>query len=130
MNKLDLFLRRRREIVSLYEKEFSGFYGIKSHTGSLKNSSHHLYVICIEFSYFKKTRADIMNSLMESGIGTQVHYIPVPLHPFYRNRGYDLAEFPAAQRYYETGLSIPIYYGLTDDEIKEIARKIKFVLCA
>jgi dTDP-4-amino-4,6-dideoxygalactose transaminase len=53
---------------------------------------------------------------MSCGFGSQVHYLPVPMHPFYSNNGYTMNNFPNAKHYYEECLSIPLYYDLSDVE--------------
>ena len=58
----------------------------------------------------------MMHSLRAKNIISQVHYIPVPMHPFYANLGYDMKDYPNSKEYYETALSIPIYYGLSDQK--------------
>ena len=61
-----------------------------------------------------------MFALREKGVGSQVHYIPVPAHPYYVRKGYDLANYPNAEKYYSKALSIPIYYGLSEAEQKKV----------
>jgi dTDP-4-amino-4,6-dideoxygalactose transaminase len=65
-----------------------------------------------------------MIKLREYGIYTQVHYIPIPLQPFYKKMGYDLKNIPNAIKYYEECLSIPIYYDLKYNEQKYIQESI------
>ena len=55
--------------------------------GCRENSSHHIYPVRIEFNDLAVSRAHVMNSLKQLGIGSQVHYIPVPQQPFYAERG-------------------------------------------
>ena len=55
-----------------------------------------------------------MNQLKSIGIGTQVHYIPIPAHPYYRKLGFQPEDYPNAFSYYQEALSIPLYYDLTD----------------
>ena len=57
-----------------------------------------------------------MHSLREKNIISQVHYIPVPMHPFYAKLGYDMKDYPFAKEYYDSALSIPLYYGLSDQK--------------
>ena len=70
-----------------------------------------------------------MNQLKSKGIGTQVHYIPIPAHPYYRKLGFQPEDYPNALSYYQEALSIPLFYDLTDaehcfvvDSLKEITK--------
>ena len=66
-----------------------------------------------------------MQKMKEEGIGTQVHYIPVPMHPYYQKLGHNMNNYPNAQGFYNEALSIPLFYGLTPDEQK----KVIFIIC-
>ena len=65
-----------------------------------------------------------MKKLASSGIGTQVHYIPVPMQPYYEELGYSIKNYPRAESYYSEALSIPIYYELTDEEQASVIEAI------
>ena len=69
-----------------------------------------------------------MRSLAEKGIGTQVHYIPVPRHPYYQDLGYKPEDYPETENYYNEALTIPIYYGLTQDQINGVVSSLNEVL--
>ena len=87
-------------------------------------SSNHLYVLLIDFKKISKTRSDIMLSLRKAGITTQVHYIPINHHPFYRKLNSKI-KLTQAENYYEKALSLPIFYDLKDKEQKHIIYHIK-----
>jgi len=73
-------------------------------------------------------RAGFIEELGRRGIGTSVHFIPLHRHPFYRNSfGYDAADFPGAERFYERVISLPIYPGMTDEETDYVIENIKDV---
>jgi UDP-4-amino-4,6-dideoxy-N-acetyl-beta-L-altrosamine transaminase len=91
--------------------------------------AYHLHVVRIDFESFDRTRAQVMNKLRERGIGTQVHYIPIHLQPYYRDR-YRLSPgmFPKAERYYEQALSLPMYPGLTEQDVERVVAELESVL--
>lgn len=129
LNKLDLFLERRREISSRYDTLLDGLDHVTlTQTGSRGISSNHLYVVRIDYQAIGKSRGKIMNLLFEKGIGTQVHYIPVTRHPYYNNLGYDPTCYPESEKYYRQALTIPLYYGLTDEELEGVVISLKKVL--
>ena len=115
--KLSSFLTRRREICSKYAETFSSTPLVSpAQPIQVSTSANHIYPIRINFERLNTNRADLMNSLRALGVGTQVHYIPVPLQPFYRSLNYDCQDLPNSIAYYRECLSIPCYYGLKDDE--------------
>lgn len=117
MRKLPAFLKRRRELTDEYDHAFQEHPHIRpTQTNRRDASSHHLYVVRIPFNRLKTSRGRLMQQLFEAGIITQVHYIPVPLHPYYQNRGYRIGSTPQAERYYQEALSLPLYVGLTCDQ--------------
>ena len=61
-------------------------------------------------------RRSVFDSLRKSGIGVNVHYIPVHTQPYYRALGFQPGDFPEAERYYARAITLPLYPGLTDAE--------------
>ena len=78
-------------------------------------SSLHLYAVEIDASRCTVNRAQVFARLRESGIGVNVHYIPIHLQPFWRARGFAVGDFPRSEAYYQQALSLPLYPALTDD---------------
>ena len=125
MKKFKTFLKRRRAIASAYDDLFSGCKNISIKQLNRRDSSSlHLYVIEINFERIGKHRAEVMRLLKARNVGTQVHYIPVPLHPYYAELGFDIKNYPITREYYNNALSIPIYYGLTDNQTEMVAEEI------
>jgi len=88
-------------------------------------SAFHLYVLQIDFETLLKTKTDVMNILKERGVGTQVHYIPVHLQPYYKEKfGYGFGDFPNAEAYYEKALSIPLFPLMSDKDVKYVINSI------
>ena len=115
--RLDAFLARRRALARVYDEAFAGFRHCRPAQAVGRDASaHHLYVVRIDFNAIGKTRARVMNELRARDIGTQVHYIPVPAHPYYRKLGCRPERYQNAQRYYEEALSIPLFFDLTDEQ--------------
>lgn len=124
--KLDRFIDRRRALVKRYDDAFSTMQHCRpAQTTGRELSGHHIYVLRIDFDAIGQTRGDFMRALKAKGIGSQVHYIPVPAQPFYRGLGHDPANFPHAERYYREALSIPLYYELTDTQQDRVIQSIK-----
>jgi dTDP-4-amino-4,6-dideoxygalactose transaminase len=72
-----------------------------------------------------------MRRLREAGVGSQVHYVPPYRHPYYVGRyAIDPAQFPAAETYYDGCLSLPLYPGLTDDDVEHVVAVVTATLAA
>ena len=124
MKKINKFLVKRRNLYKKYLYSFKKFKNLSLlHTENIENSSCHLCVIKINFDAIKKTRSQIMNYLKKKGIITQVHYIPLYLHPYFKidekliNKNYNLSF-----NYYSKCLSIPLFYNLKQKDQKNIIK--------
>ena len=117
LQKLDEFILRRRNLVERYDQAFMNFSNCRPAQSSGRHlSAHHLYVLRINFSGINMTRAHLMQLLKSRGIGSQVHYMPVPMQPYYMNRGVSQTNYSVAKNYYEEALSIPLFYDLSEGQ--------------
>ncbi len=120
LERLDSFVARRRELALRYDRAFKNCAGISPyHTDAEERarSSHHLYFAAFDFAALRTDRARFMQALRARGINTQVHYIPVHRHPYHRERlGCVAEDFPGAETYYASCLSLPLYADLTDND--------------
>lgn len=127
--KLDRFINRRRELVARYDEAFVGLANCRpAQALGRDQSGHHLYVIRIDFDAIDMTRGQFMLALKEKGVGSQVHYIPVPAQPYYRKLGHRPDDYPAAQQYYQEALSLPLFYDLVPDEQERVISSVKALL--
>ena len=114
LRKLDRIIQKRRKIAKFYDKALSTNKGIKipgKNTRLL--SANHLYIVMIDFKKMNLSRTQFCKKMKKKKIGTQLHYIPVPEHKIYKSMGYSLNNLPNSKKYYDTAISIPIYYNLT-----------------
>ncbi len=133
LRRLSWSLRRRQEITACYRRllqdEFAD--GTVRPLAVADNITHayHLFVVLIEFERLGVSRARVMTSLRENGIGTQVHYIPVPLQPYYRRHcGTGAGDFPNTEKYYARALSLPMYPDLSDTDCERVIGELKKAL--
>lgn len=121
LKKLDRFLARRRYLVSAYDSAFDSLHNCRpAQVFGRDQSAHHLYVLRIDFGATGLSRSQLMHELRARGIGNQVHYIPVPAHPYYRELGFKSEDYPEGKHYYEEALSIPLFFDLTSDEQNQV----------
>jgi UDP-4-amino-4,6-dideoxy-N-acetyl-beta-L-altrosamine transaminase len=133
LNKLNKFITRRREIAKKYFNYITSNQKILNFSIAQKVnynlSSNHLFIIKLNLKKLKKSRAQIMKELLAKNIQTQVHYIPIPMHPFYKkDKSIKLSDFKNAKKYYETCLSIPIFYTLTKKQQIYVLDNLKRII--
>jgi len=93
------------------------------------NPAWHLYPIRLDLSRLTANRAQVFRALRAENIGVNVHYIPVHLHPYYRERfGYAGGEFPVAEAAYEGLMSLPMFHAMTDSDVEDVVRAVRKVL--
>jgi UDP-4-amino-4,6-dideoxy-L-N-acetyl-beta-L-altrosamine transaminase len=128
LKKLDRFTERRQEIGETYKKAFhdNPFFDIPAERDYVR-SSYHLYPIRLKKDY-KNRRKEIFTKLREKKLGVQVHYIPIYLQPYYKTLGYKKGLCLAAEEFYQSEISIPIYPAMTDTMVKSVIRTIRALL--
>ena len=121
---LDAYNRRRREIAAYYSSQFTSLpITLPPEDGKGEYSVSHLYVIRTN------QRESLRNFLTERGIGTAIHYpIPIHLQPAFKSLGFTKGNFPNAERFAESVLSLPMYPELTDGEVEHVAAAVKTFL--
>jgi len=130
LKKMNIFLNRRRKIATIYDEAFVACEGIQcTQLAGRSMSSHHIYVLKIDFDRIGLTRHQFMKQLVSRGVGSQVHYIPVPAQPYYERLGFRLQDYPETEKYYQEALTIPIYYSLSDKEVRQVIDAVKEVSC-
>ena len=125
LKKIDIFKARRREIVNYYNDHFSGIDElILPFEDENADSNFHLYVLQVKENA-RFDRYDLYSYLESKDYAPMVHYIPIHLLSYYRQRyGYKRGDFPVAENYYDRTISIPLYPSLTDDEIEKVVKDI------
>jgi UDP-4-amino-4,6-dideoxy-N-acetyl-beta-L-altrosamine transaminase len=119
LKRADENLQKRKAIAKKYDEAFAdaNIQLIKPSTGY--SHAYHLYVIQVE------NRKGLYDHLKRHQIFSQVHYIPVPMQPYYQRLGYKMECYPNAQAYYERCLSLPMYPTLTEEEQDFVIEKVK-----
>jgi perosamine synthetase len=119
-------LSRRRKIAADYAAAFRHQRGIV--LPSVRRSarpSWHLYPIRLDSAELSVRRDEVFRALRAEGIGVNVHYIPVHLHPYYRERfGYRGGEYPIAEDAYRHLITLPMFHGMTDRDVDDVIRAV------
>lgn len=116
MERLDDFVKRRRKVAQFYKEEFSDIKEISClNEREYAESSWHIFPVRI-----KKNRNKIFDRLMSQGIRTNVHYIPVYYHPYYKGLGYKKGLCLKAERYYRETLTLPLYAAMSNYQVRRV----------
>ena len=125
MRRIDSFINKRRKVAKRYNKflkKLNNLDVLKSNENM--TGAFHLYPIKIKFDKILISKNDLIQALRKLGVMSQVHYIPIPLHPYYKNLGYTVAELPNALDFYHRILSIPIFPGLSILKQRKVIRSL------
>jgi perosamine synthetase len=130
LKKLEANLSRRREIAARYAAAFRDLAGILPPAVRLDvNPAWHLYPIRLSLERLSANRAQVFRALRAENIGVNVHYIPVHCHPYYRDRfGYRGGEYPIAEDAYERLISLPMFHGMSDQDVEDVIAAVKKVI--
>lgn len=117
ITRLDKFVERRRELAVRYEAKLKSSEFLCPVSDSEKfRSSWHLYVIQVPSDANPLARRHLFEKLRSDGVGVNVHYIPIPRQPYYKNLGFNPSNYPVAEAYYKGAISIPLYFDMTDSQ--------------
>jgi len=130
LKKCDRFWQARKQIAAAYDEGFAALPEIQR-PACMPNTQHawHLYIIQLATERLRIDRAGFINALKDEGVGTSVHFIPLHLHPYYRDMfGYQPADFPTASRVFEGIISLPIYPAMSEQNVKKVIAAVTEVV--
>jgi perosamine synthetase len=130
LKKLSASVEKRREIARYYDEAFDGMPGVKTlATRTEAFHSYHLYVVLFDVEKLMMTHQEIFSALRAEGIGVNVHYIPVHLHPYYRQHfKTDSGMCKVAETAYERMVSLPIFPAMTGEDAKDVLTAVAKII--
>jgi perosamine synthetase len=129
LKKLSSWVDRRRQIAARYTESFSSMPELElPAVPPDRGHAWHLYVIRLNQERLRVGRAEVFRALRAENIGVNVHYIPVPWHPYYQGLGYKKGEWPVAENEYERMISLPIFPGMTDRDGEDVIAAVQKVI--
>jgi len=131
LKKLEANLARRRQIAARYTAAFREIPEVVPPAVRHDiNPAWHLYPIRLDRARLKADRGQVFAALRAENIGVNVHYIPVHRHPYYRERfGYRGGEYPVAEDAYERLISLPMFHGMSEQDVDDVIRAVEKVMC-
>ena len=126
LKKIGYFQKRRREIVTAYNEAFRDKDALELPVERAEvTHAWHLYVLRLNLDVLTIGRDRFIEELKKRNIGTSVHFIPIHLHPYYRDKyGYKPKDFPVAYSNYLRILSLPLYPRMTDEDIADVIEAV------
>lgn len=129
LEKLDVFMQKRNELVAVYDEHFTKHALVSSQKNpGLGLVSRHLYVILLKLDKLKANRDQVFKALAAENIGVNVHYIPIYHHPFYQDLGYAKDMNPITNKVFESIITLPLHYGISFDNQTLIIQAVNEVL--
>lgn len=129
LDRLETFAKRRREIVRMYDEAFQEMPEIIVQKEIPQSDTvRHLYLLRLNPERLKAGRKEIFDALTAENIGCNVHYIPVYYFPYYQKLGYPKGLCPNAEVLYERLITIPLYFGMSDEDVQNVIQAVKKVL--
>ena len=129
LDRLETFAKRRREIVRMYDEAFQEMPEIIVQKEIPQSDTvRHLYLLRLNPERLKAGRKEIFDALTAENIGCNVHYIPVYYFPYYQKLGYQKGLCPNAEALYERLITIPLYFGMSDEDVQNVIQAVKKVL--
>jgi perosamine synthetase len=131
LRKCDQLWQQRCELAQAYRSRLSQVEEIELPPLGPEGSSHswHLFIIRLKNGALDLGRNEFIEKLKEAGIGTSVHFIPLHRHPYYREHCHcQPADFPHAEDAFSRCLSLPIYPGLSDQQVAAVVNTISRIV--
>jgi dTDP-4-amino-4,6-dideoxygalactose transaminase len=130
LRKLPQFQSRRREIVRRYSEAFSRFEELRTPVERPQvEHAWHLYALRLNLERLTIDRAQFVQELRVRNIGSSVHFIPIHLHPYYRDKyGYRPQDFPVAYHSYQTLVSLPLTLQMNDQDVDDVITAVSDIV--
>lgn len=126
--RLDYMQARRDHLACRYDELLAAMPLKRPHRLTGRRPAWHLYAVEIDRQVCGVPRRQVFDALRNAGIGTNVHYIPIHLQPYYRNLGFRPGDFPVAEAYYEGALTLPLFPSMTDADQQRVASALQAAL--
>lgn len=129
LDKLSAFSKRRSEIVERYDQAFANIPQIQVQREIPESeTTRHLYILRLKLDKLNCDRRQFFDAMSAENICCQVHYLPVYWHSWYEKLGYEKGICPNAESYYESVMSIPLYYSLKNEDVEDVITAVKKIV--
>ncbi|MGL5336206.1 MAG: UDP-4-amino-4,6-dideoxy-N-acetyl-beta-L-altrosamine transaminase, partial [Enterovibrio sp.] len=130
LTRLPDFIKRRNELAQNYHQQLRDLPLLLPRIAPQTYSSWHLYVVRLKLERLTLTHQEIFAQLRKLGVGVNLHYIPVHLQPYYQSLGFKRGDFPNAEHYYSSAVTLPLFAAMDDGQQQQVIQTLKIVLGA
>ncbi|GIV44292.1 MAG: aminotransferase [Bacteroidia bacterium] len=118
-------LVKRKKIFKNYDDAFKNkpWAIIPEYINLAKTSSFHLYPLRIK-GITEYQRDSIIQKIFDKDVSVNVHFIPIPLLSYYKNKGYKMEDYPQAYNNYSTEITLPVFYNLTEEQQEQVINAV------
>lgn len=129
LQKLESFVDRREELASIYNSEFADVEEVEVPPDN-REARHawHLYILRLNLETLNIDRAQFISELRQKGIGTSVHFIPIPLHSYFARLFPDQSGYQRALELYPRIISLPLYPALSEEQVRYVAGCVRAIV--
>jgi UDP-4-amino-4,6-dideoxy-N-acetyl-beta-L-altrosamine transaminase len=128
LKRLDEYVARRNVLARRYDEALGDLPLVLPTVQPQNVSSFHLYVVRLASGYHTKSHRLVFDELRSRGVGVNLHYMPVHLQPYYRRLGFEVGQFPEAEAYAKSAISLPLYPTLTSEQQDSVVKALKEIL--
>ena len=128
MSRLDQYVAIRNQLGQRYDELLAKLPVTVPAQAKDCYSSRHLYVVRLKLDEIDKSRRQVFESLREQGVGVQIHYIPVPSQPYYKNLGFSDEDYPHGLSYFQEAISLPLFPTMTTEQQDKIVSVLSEIL--
>ncbi|ROM93525.1 UDP-4-amino-4,6-dideoxy-N-acetyl-beta-L-altrosamine transaminase [Pseudomonas brassicacearum] len=128
MARLDSFVAKRRQLAARYDRLLADLPLVLPVAQAGAESAWHLYVVRLRLDEISVTQREVFDTLRATGIGVNLHYIPVHLQPYYRKLGFEEGDFPEAERYFSEAVSLPLFPLLSDEQQDYVVEQLRSIV--
>jgi dTDP-4-amino-4,6-dideoxygalactose transaminase len=129
LRKLDQFIETRTRYAEVYSRAFADLEEIECPPDDTRcRHAWHLYILRLNLSNIRLDRKQFIDELREKGIGTSVHFIPIPMHPFFARLPLARYECARARELYSRIVSLPLYPAMTEEQVHYVAQTVKEIV--
>ncbi|MDC1073503.1 UDP-4-amino-4,6-dideoxy-N-acetyl-beta-L-altrosamine transaminase [Gammaproteobacteria bacterium] len=125
LTRLKDFVSKRHEIANIYNSAFHDVPIINPWQHPNSYSSYHLYPICIDTNFCRRSQKEIFTFLQNNGISVNLHYIPIHRHPLYKNLGFRVGDYPEAESFFRRTITLPIYPTLSKLDQNQVIKSVR-----
>ncbi|HHR6142244.1 TPA: UDP-4-amino-4,6-dideoxy-N-acetyl-beta-L-altrosamine transaminase [Providencia alcalifaciens] len=128
IKRLKVFVEMRHKLADRYDQLLADLPLMLPFQLENTYSGLHLYVVRLMLDKISLNHKEVFDALRMEGIGVNLHYIPVHTQPYYRKMGFNLGDYPEAEKYYSEAISLPLFHTMTESQQNFVVEKLSQII--